>query len=178
MSCIDPGAELVVGFREAMSRLACGVSLITTRSAEGRPLGMLATAVSSVTADPPTLLVCINRSASIHAELRANGIFGVNFLGQRNHDLARRFASSEARESRFQTDDWRTAVTGAPLLGDALAVLDCRLDQVVEAGTHDVIFGRIEAIQLAPTVAESPLVYFGRSYSGLCEFGTPGSATV
>lgn len=154
----------VEGFRDAMRHLASGVSLITSRGPNGRRHGMLATAVSSVTADPPTILVCVNRNATMHDDLVESGSFCVNFLGQRHRELSQRFSSSEARSSRFDVDNWTTLTTGAPVLGDALSVLDCRLDSAVEVGTHSVLFGQVRGIRVAPPSSDKPLVYYDRQY--------------
>lgn len=157
---IPPVAE----FRDAMRHLASGVSLVTTKGLDGRRQGMLATAVSSVTADPPTILVCVNRTATMHNDLLESRNFCVNFLGHGHLELSRRFSSSEARESRFDADGWMTLSTGAPVLDGALSALDCRLESAVEVGSHSVIFGKVIAIKVAPAAADRPLLYFDRQY--------------
>lgn len=151
-------------FRDAMRHLASGVSLITTRGRDGSRHGMLATSVSSVTADPPTILVCINRNATMHGDLIGSGSFCVNFLGQRHRDLSRRFSSSEARSSRFDSDRWTTLKTGAPVLEGALSVLDCHLQNTVEVGSHSVLFGEVRGISVAPPADDGPLLYYDRQY--------------
>jgi flavin reductase (NADH)/flavin reductase len=160
IDAVPPAAE----FRDAMRHLASGVSLVTTKGLDGTPHGMLVTAVSSVSADPPTVLVCVNRTATMHNDLLESRSFCVNFLGQRHLDLSRRFSSSEARESRFDADIWTSLGTGAPVLKGALSALDCRLENAVEVGSHTVIFGQVVAIQLARAVADKPLLYFDRQY--------------
>ncbi|WP_247998053.1 flavin reductase family protein [Brucella tritici] len=168
MNTISLCNDLAGSFREAMSRLATGVTLITTCGSEGQALGMLATAVSSVTAAPPTILVCINRSARIHADLTASGVFCVNFLADNQREIADRFGSSEGRDRRFQIGDWQTDATGAPVLAGSVAALDCKLSEMVDIGTHSVIFGQVAAVRLAATTARStPLIYHARSYCTL-----------
>ena len=154
----------VEGFRDAMRHLASGVSLITSRGPNGRRHGMLATAVSSVTADPPTILVCVNRNATMHDDLIKSGYFCVNFLGQRHRELSRRFSSSEARGNRFDVGNWTTLTTGAPVLDDALSVLDCRLNSAVEVGSHSVLFGKVQGIRVASSSNDKPLLYYDRQY--------------
>lgn len=154
----------VAEFRDAMRHLASGVSLVTTKGRDGRRQGMLATAVLSVTADPPTILVCVNQSATMHDDLIDGRNFCVNFLGHRHLELSRRFSSSEARESRFDGDRWTTLSTGAPVLEGALSALDCRLERTVEVGSHSVVFGKVIEIRVAPTLGDKPLLYYDRHY--------------
>lgn len=154
----------VAGFRDAMRYLAGGVSLVTTTGLDGRRQGMLATAVSSVTADPPTILVCVNRTATMHNDLLKIRNFCVNVLRRGHLDLSRRFSSPEARESRFGTSDWTTLATGAPVLEDALSALDCELERAVEVGSHSVLFGKVVGIRAADDAAGKPLLYYNRQY--------------
>lgn len=159
------GSVTADSFKEAMARLAGGVSLVTTRDGQGIPLGMVATAVTSVSAEPPTVLVCVNRSASLYSHLQEQGIFCVNFLAQDHRDLVTRFSSSTARASRFDGGGWMQLTTGAPVLEDALASLDCRLEGRVENGTHTVFLGQVlEAKAGAP---RPPLIHYNRGFGGL-----------
>lgn len=151
-------------FRDAMRHLASGVSLVTTKSLDGRRQGMLATAVSSVTSEPPTILVCVNRSAAMHNDLVQSRNFCVNFLGHRHLELSRRFSSSDARDSRFDTGAWTTLETGAPVLDDALSAVDCRLESAVEVGSHSVLFGKVIGIKVLPESVGKPLLYYDRQY--------------
>ncbi len=165
--------DLAPSFREAMSRLAAGVTLITTCGSEGQALGMLATAVSSVTADPPTILVCINRTASIHRDLTASGVFRANFLAEDQYEVAECFASSKKRESRFQVGQWKTEPSGAPALIGAIASLDCKLTEMVDIGTHSVIFGQVVSINLGHDDSD-PLIYYARNYCSLASSSRSG----
>lgn len=151
-------------FRNALRHLASGVSLVTTKGLSGKRHGMLATAVSSVTADPPTILVCVNRSATMHNDLIESRNFSVNFLGQKHLGLSKRFSSSEARESRFDTHHWIELSTGAPVLDGALSALDCQLESAVEVGSHSVLFGRVIDIKVSPPAGDRPLLYYDRQY--------------
>jgi flavin reductase len=150
-------------FKSGMRRLASGVSLITTTNAEGVWHGMIATSVTSVTAEPPSLLVCVNRSASCHDPLLASGVFCVNFLGEDHDVIAGVFSSSKFKDERFTAGDWRTISTGAPALAHSLASFDCRVKQQLEADSHTIFIGSVEAIELwdAPL---SPLVYINGGY--------------
>ncbi|HWL57440.1 MAG TPA: flavin reductase family protein [Paracoccus sp. (in: a-proteobacteria)] len=162
MSATDQAKD----FREAMSRLASGVSLITARSVTGVSHGMLATAVTSVSATPPILLACINRSATMLTDLQESGAFCVNFLGADHRGLADRFLSNEGRASRFNTDSWGTLVTGTPVLESSLASLDCRLAQSIDTGTHAVIFGSVVSVSVQKPEMDGPMIYFQRKYGG------------
>ncbi len=150
-------------FLEGMSRLAAGVSLITTLDERDAPAGMLATAVTSVSSDPPTLLVCVNREATMHADLIRSGVFCVSVLSQSNAAIAKLFSSGKNRERRFLSGNWQRLTTGAPALEDSLVAFDCRFEQTVRAGTHTVIFGRVLDVLKRPT-SGGPLIYFDRGY--------------
>lgn len=159
-------------FRTGMRRLAGHVCIISTVKADGDRAGLTATAVSSVSAEPPTLLVCVNRQNSSHPVIREAGIFAVNVLALEDQELANRFASGILGEARFQEGLWTTLKTGAPVLESALVSFDCRIAQAVEVGTHGVIFGAIDAIRVRPTETK-PLLYVHGSYGG---FAAPGAS--
>ncbi|MDJ0933112.1 MAG: flavin reductase [Breoghania sp.] len=108
-----------------MSRLSATVNLITSDGPEGRH-GMTASAVSSVTDDPPTLLVCVNQQNRSHDRFNANGKLCVNVLGDRHQEIAGLFASRGSDE-RFSKGEWITLQTGAPVLQDAIVAFDCRI---------------------------------------------------
>jgi len=148
-------------FRNAMSRLAAAVNVITTDGPGGRH-GMTATAVCSVTDSPPTLLVCMNRRSGSHRRFRDNGVLCVNVLAGHHQALSRRFASSADAVTRFGEESWTTLVTGAPVLVDASAALDCRITQVSEVGTHSVFFCEVVGASMAAQAG--CLVWFDRSY--------------
>jgi flavin reductase (NADH)/flavin reductase len=159
-------------FRSGMRRLAGHVCIITTTSSDGGRAGLTATAVSSVSAEPPTLLICVNRQNSSHAVIRAAGLFAVNVLALEDQELANRFASRIVGEARFSEGVWTTLETGAPVLESALVCFDCRIAQAVEVGTHGVLFGAIEAIRVRQTETK-PLLYVHGSYGG---FAVPGAS--
>lgn len=146
-----------------MARLGAAVSVITTTGAGG-DAGFTASAVCSVTDDPPTLLVCMNRDSSLHDTLRANRILCVNTLAAEQEALSPLFAGSGdvPMARRFDAGRWTTLVTGSPVLAGAVVSFDCRIAQVTEVGTHSVLFCEVQAIQSGP--AREGLIYFGRSY--------------
>jgi len=155
-----PGRQ---NFREAMARLGAAVNIITTVGPEG-DAGFTASAVCSVTDSPPTILVCINKSASQHDVIRDTGIICVNILAPEHQELSPIFASvgEVPMAERFALSKWTRLVTGAAVLESAAASLDCRVDQIVEVGTHSVCFCAVQAIRLGS--ASSGLIYHGRAY--------------
>jgi flavin reductase (DIM6/NTAB) family NADH-FMN oxidoreductase RutF len=152
-------------FKIGMRRLAGHVCLITTADASGARAGLTATAVSSVSAEPPTLLICVNRQNSSHAAIRQAGVFAVNVLGLQDLPLANRFASRMSAEERFREGLWDTLQTGAPALESALVSFDCRIAQAVEVGTHGILFGEIQELRVRP-IDSKPLLYSHGAYGG------------
>lgn len=148
-------------FREAMSRLGAAVNIITTHGPEG-DAGFTASAVCSVTDDPPTILVCMNRSSSQYEQFKAAGIFCVNILGHEQAALSPIFAGKLSMAERFAHGSWLRLATGAPVLETAAAALDCVVSQSVDVGTHSVMFGTVQAIHLGASA--SGLIYHGRAY--------------
>lgn len=152
-----------IDFRDAMARLGAAVSVVTSAGPAGRG-GFTASAVCSVTDDPPTLLVCLNRASSGNALFKANGVLCVNTLSADQHAISDVFAGLGGLkgEHRFDFGTWSTLATGAPVLDAAAVSFDCRIADVVEKGTHSVIFAEIQAIrQGAPGGA---LIWYGRGY--------------
>jgi flavin reductase (DIM6/NTAB) family NADH-FMN oxidoreductase RutF len=152
-------------FREAMSRLAATVHVVTTDGPAGRH-GATATSVASLTDEPPTLIVCLKTGSRAHRLAVANGVMAVNALAARHEALARTFArASHGRDDgRFGEGDWGTLATGAPTLRDVLAVFDGRIAQETVVGTHAALFVEIDAVRIAAP-AVRPLIYRGRSYA-------------
>ncbi|WP_373086618.1 flavin reductase family protein [Sneathiella sp.] len=150
-------------FKHGMRHLAATVNVISVMCGD-EPRGMLATAVCSVCADPPTLLICINRSASMYSAIQDTGRFCVNVLDQRQFDTACHFMSQGASE-RFTICDWDTLRTGAPAIQGALVNFDCELDSKVDVGTHTICFGRVVAQRTADE--GQPLIYHDGKYAAL-----------
>jgi flavin reductase len=152
-------------YREAMSRLGAAVNVITTDGPAGRH-GLTASAVCSVTDMPPTLLVCVNRSASSHASLASNGVLCVNVLSGRHRELSGAFGNRGLGvAARFAAGSWRVLATGAPVLMDAAVNLDCRIVRTETIGTHSVFFCEVIHVAMAPD--PDGLIYFNRTYHQL-----------
>lgn len=132
-------------FRAAMARFPGAVTLVTARTAEGERRGITATAVCSVTADPPSVLVCLNRATGTCATVDATGHFAVNLLTEAQGALALRFAGQGgiSGEEKFGEGDWLEGTNGLPLLRDASVGLCCEVTESLTAGTHRIFIGRI-----------------------------------
>ncbi len=145
-------------FRSLMRHQAGAVTIIAVGKAGSRT-GLTATAMCSLTDSPPTVLVCVNKSASAHAPIKAMGAFSVNVLGQDQQDLAKRFSTKKLEgEARFDADDWEVLVTGAPVLKGTIASLDCQLVGEHEVETHSIFIGRVKDGRFHETM--QPLLYF------------------
>jgi len=152
-------------FRDAMARLGAAVNVLTSDGPAGRS-GCTASAVCSVTDDPPTLLLCLNRSSENNASFKTNGVVCINTLAHGHEELSATFASRKFdMAARFAAGEWTTLHTGAPILVGASVSFDCTISQSVEVGTHTVFFCEVQAIQQGP--ADQGLIYFARQYHRL-----------
>ena len=168
MGMQEPNAEFDGRkLRDTVGRFATGVTIITGRSPEGVDVGLTANSFTSVSLDPPLVLFCLAKSAT---SVEAYGIgchFAVNVLSNAQQDLSNRFAkSNDDKFSGLTTERWSS---GAPILPDCLANLECTTEQQVDAGDHLVIIGRVIGLRTAPdTQAEKkPLLFFGGAYAQL-----------
>ncbi|MGE0116235.1 MAG: flavin reductase family protein [Steroidobacteraceae bacterium] len=155
----------IESFKLGMRRLAAGVCLITTEEVDGARTGMTATAVCSVSANPPTLLCCINRNNASYAAISRSGMFAVNVLAIDDRPLADRFASPVSSAEKFALGLWIHLHTRAPVLESALVAFDCLVSQTVEAGTHGIVMGEIQAVHVRKAAAQ-PLLYAHGAYGG------------
>jgi flavin reductase len=151
-------------YRDAMASVAAAVHIITTAGPTG-PAGFTATAVSSVTDTPPTLLVCVKRDSSVGAAFQANGTLCVNTLTPAQQTLANLFGGKTPMADRFAEAEWTTAMTGSPVLKGALTAFDCRITSAVDVGTHAVLFCEVLAIREG--AAGDGLLYAGRRYAAV-----------
>ncbi|MFN3549977.1 MAG: flavin reductase family protein [Mesorhizobium sp.] len=143
-------------FKTAMRQVASSVAVITSRSGQ-LANGLTATAVCSVSASPPVLLVCVNKGASAEAIIAESGSFAVNFLTEEQHRIARLFSTAKlSPQERFGEGLWEEQVTGAPVLDGALASFDCVVEDCVSSGTHNIYLGRVVA---AASLDQEGLIY-------------------
>jgi flavin reductase (DIM6/NTAB) family NADH-FMN oxidoreductase RutF len=129
-------------FRAAMGRLVTGVTVLAARERDGRLIGMTASAVTSLSLDPPMLLACVGHAAAAHQALTQGDRFSVNVLATEQEDLSRRFATRDLQ--RFAGIAYDVTPSGLPWLRGALACLECRRDAVHEGGDHSIVTGVIE----------------------------------
>jgi flavin reductase len=151
-------------YRAAMARTASAVHLVTTDGPGGRA-GFTATAVCSVSDRPPTLLVCLNRTASAYVALSLNDVLCVNILGAHQRGVADAFGGGTPMDDRFAAGTWSRLVTGSPVLDGALMAFDCRIVGRQAVATHDVLF--CEVVALAGAGAGDGLLYADRRYHAL-----------
>jgi flavin reductase (DIM6/NTAB) family NADH-FMN oxidoreductase RutF len=151
-------------FIDAMRLLPAGVTIVTS-IANGRRSGFTATAVCSVAAEPPHILICANRSIETRTAIVASGLFAVNVLRADQAALADLFAGRTGRdgEERFVGSSWKTLETGAPILPNACAVFDCRVVKRVPVATHDIIVGQVVDVRSRPPCRA--LLYVDRLYA-------------
>jgi flavin reductase (DIM6/NTAB) family NADH-FMN oxidoreductase RutF len=150
-------------FRTALGQWASGVTIVTSAE-ESRVHGMTVSAFSSVSLDPPLVLVCADKSSITNELIEKSGVYAAHILASGQQDLSNKFASKKDEHRRFEGIDWKTLATGAPILPGCLAVLDCRVSGAHDAGDHIVYVGLVEAIELEE---QEPLVYFQGAYREL-----------
>jgi flavin reductase len=148
-------------YRNAMARLGSAVTIVTTDGPGGRA-GFAATAVCSVSDNPPTLLVCLNRGSSAYAAVSTNKTVCVNVLAGEHEALSMLFGGKTPVDERFAAASWSVTDTGSLRLDNALASFDCRISSVVDGGTHDVLFCTVEDIRTRED--GQGLIYFDRGY--------------
>src|SRR6266700_4584481 len=153
----------MTGFRLAMSGTASGVTVVATDGPGGR-FGQTVSAMCSVSADPPLVLICLHGRSPANAAIAANGVFCVNVLATQHDHVADTFAGRPwAGKDRwdFSCGHWGEAPSGSPRISGAIASFDCSVDQVIEAGTHMMYIGRVQVVEAAPG---TPLIYLSGAY--------------
>jgi flavin reductase (DIM6/NTAB) family NADH-FMN oxidoreductase RutF len=158
----EAAALLQDAFRQAMRRVASTVNVITI-CVGGEPMGITATAMSSISLDPPSLLVCINRTASMHGQMEDVSHFRVNVLHRDQADVAQIFADRARQALRFG-DGWTVDCERPPRLVDAQASLLCRRIDHHRFGTHSIFIGQVEEVAVREGI--DPLVYVNGRYAG------------
>lgn len=159
---VDPGE-----FKAGMRKLPGAVTLITT-SWRGEKQGLTASAVCSLSVDPPSLLACVNKTASAHDPISEANFFAVNVLAADQEGLAKYFSDTKLVAQRFAQGRWYEGVTGAPLLEGALVSFDCAIDQRISKGTHTIFIGDVKAVRLGPT--PTSLIYFDGAFGTFGRF--------
>ncbi|WP_428249564.1 flavin reductase family protein [Ferrovibrio sp.] len=148
----------------AMRQFPAAVGIITSGDL-ARPCGLTATAIMSLTADPPQIAVAVNRNASAYPIFMETGIFCVNLLTTAQTGVAQLFSSADRREERFASGQWHSLATGAPVLDGSLLSLDCTLETALQFSSHALLVGQVAAIAIGDDSA--PLLYMQRQWAGL-----------
>lgn len=153
-------------FRDAMQQLAGGVCLVTFGRGSQRS-GMTATSIVSLSADPPSLLFCIQRSSSAYVPLADSDAFAVNVLAADQREFAERFSGSESLRGvdRYHGDEWRELPSGVSGLSSAAAILDCEIEERLERATHAIIIGRVRHVRVGD--GGGALLYWRATYDQL-----------
>ena len=150
-------------FRRTLGHFASGVTVITTCDRDGRPTGLTASAFTSVSLEPPLILVCVDNKAQSYPALLGGKMFAVNILGLEQEAVSRRFATTKI-ENKFEGVPFTLSQLGLPLIDNALAQLECATVSVHLEGDHTIFVGRVEG---ASTGGGAPLVYFRGRYDRL-----------
>lgn len=154
-------SEVGGAFRSAMRRLTATVTIITT-CVDGRRHGMTATAVTSLCADPPSLLVCVNQASLLHEMLQSADGFCVNVLHRDHIEQSQAFSGRMHGDERFAIGRWASDDLGIPYLADAQANLFCAKSAVIAHGTHSIVIGAVTRVELRDDIA--PLLYQNAEY--------------
>ena len=151
-------------FKKALQQWASGVTVVTTNSEKFGVQGMTVTAFSSVSVNPPLVLVCINDSADTGVGIHESQYFAVNVLNSDQQDLSNQFAGGSTQQQRFENTDWKAGITGAPILNNSLMSLDCKVVEKMLAGTHWIIIGEVQECVCR---SGEPLLYYSGAYRQL-----------
>ena len=151
-------------YRRALSHLAGGVVIVTTRGVDGEPRGMTATAVCSVSVEPPLVMACMSQAAMTHEAVDVSRVFALNFMPASARALAQQFARSSA--DKFAGVEIVEGTTGAPLIGGALAHCDCEVERSIAAGDHTIFIGHVLSARSRED-GDRPLLYFRGEYGSV-----------
>jgi len=151
-------------FKNALKLWASGVTVVTAQTESLGLKGMTATSFSSVSMDPPQILVCINKTADTGEAVIEGKTFAINILKADQQDVSNQFAGGASQEERFANVNWHKGETGSPLFDDALASIECTVVEQVQAGTHWVVIGEVQKVECH---SGEPLLYYNSAYREL-----------
>jgi flavin reductase (DIM6/NTAB) family NADH-FMN oxidoreductase RutF len=151
--------------RDAMSRFATGVTVVTTVGVDGEPHGATANAFTSVSLDPPLILVCLAHTSKTLDALRSHGSFAVNVLGSDHEEVARSFARSGA-DGAWSDPEHVTGPSGSPLLAGVHAAIDCRVYDVYAGGDHAIVIGEVQHIRIEDEPGDA-LLWFRSTFGSV-----------
>jgi flavin reductase len=168
MRAVSPECVEAGRYRDAMRRVPAAVTIVTTQF-EHEANGLTATAVCSVTADPPQVLVCVNRGATAQSLIAKSRRFVVNFLSEEHEDRARRFSQAKlAAQERFAGISWVVMATGSPAMADAIVALDCSVNTELTCGTHVIYLANVLDVRVDNA---APLLYRAGEFCRLMRQG-------
>jgi len=151
-------------FKKALQLWASGVTVVTTHSEKFGTQGMTVTAFSSVSVEPPQILVCINDAADTGAGIDESGYFAVNVLAADQQEVSNQFAGGSSQVQRFENTAWEFGNHSTPMLSDSLMSLECKVIEKVKAGTHKIIIGEV---QNCICRTGEPILYYRGAYRQL-----------
>jgi flavin reductase (DIM6/NTAB) family NADH-FMN oxidoreductase RutF len=166
MTALDePALEVTsADFRNAMGHFATGVTVITSIGLDGRPVGTTASAVTSLSLDPPLVLACFDQSSHTLQAIRAHGAFVINVLAEPQQHLSANFAR-RGLAAAWDGIEHRLGPTGSPRLEGVLAALECTVEYRLPGGDHEIVVGRVHDVET--TQGATPLVYWRGSYASI-----------
>ena len=147
-------------FRQVLGHFCSGIVIVTGIDG-GDPVGLTCQSFSSVSLEPPLILFCPGKSSSSWPRIRTSGAFAVNILSADQEDVSRVFATKEA--DKFRSIGWKPGATGSPIINDALASIDCRIEEEYEAGDHTIVVGRVSELHLTDD-QPGPLLFYRGGY--------------
>jgi len=151
--------------REAMGHFATGVTVVTSVGADGEPVGTTANAVTSLSLEPPLVLVCFELSSATLAAIRGHGAFAVNVLGYRQRHLSANFAR-RGLAAAWEGVTHHRGLTGSPRLTDVIAVIECTVEHAFPGGDHEIVIGRVRHVETTGDAA-TPLLFWRGHYAAL-----------
>jgi flavin reductase (DIM6/NTAB) family NADH-FMN oxidoreductase RutF len=152
-------------FRHVMGHFATGVTVVTSVGEGGEPVGTTANAVTSLSLDPPLVLVCFDRESTTLKAIQGHGAFVVNVLGERQRQLSANFAR-RGLAAAWEGVQHRRGPTGSPQLADVLAVVECTVEHTLPGGDHEIVVGRVQHAETNSDEA-TPLVFYRGEYAVL-----------
>ena len=151
-------------FRKSCGRFATGIAIATVTGADGSPYGLTINSFASVSCCPPLVLICVDYRCNILPHFRASSHYGINVLSETQRDLSVRFSQREL--DRFEGLSWYVGQAGVPVLRGCLAIMECSVSQVVEAGDHAIFIGEVGHTEFHDG---NPLLYYASSYRRMAE---------
>jgi len=153
-------------FKQAMRLWGSGISVVAAKANDNAVRGMTVTSFTSVSVEPPQILVCLNQSADTLDAINESQAFSVNILSAGQQEISNQFAGGASQEERFSHRQWHEGETGSPILDDTLASIECTVSQKILASTHWIIIGEVKSIDCR---TGKPLMYYDSSYRLLTE---------